>query len=139
MEHSLERDMKDAAWFVDKVRTSESYSQNVYAALCNNAFQKLEVMPVLKDETWSCTWRYAGGLVADIRCEGDYMDWYCSGIRYMGLYNEDEMTVPLSEEQMIYLETTKNFVAESVVTEEIREDFKQLGWVVVDGYYDDDI
>lgn len=139
MEHSLERDMKDAPWFCDKVRASESYAQNVYAALCNNAFQKLEVMPVLKDEVWSCTWRYAGGLVADIRCEGDYMDWYCSGIRYMGLYNEDEMTTPLSEEQMTYLETTKNFVAESVVTEEIREDFKQLGWVVVDGYYNDDI
>jgi hypothetical protein len=139
MENSLERDMKHANWFVDKVRASESYSQNVYAALCNNAFQKLEVMPVLKDEVWSCTWRYAGGLVADIRCQGDYMDWYCSGIRYMGLYNEDEITTPLSEEQMTYLETTKNFVAESVVTEEIREDFKQLGWVVVDGHYDDDI
>lgn len=139
MEHNLERDMKDTAWFVDKVRASEGYAQNVYAALCNNAFQKLEVMPVLKDEVWSCTWRYAGGLVADIRCEGDYMDWYCSGIRYMGLYNEDEMTTPLSEEQMTYLETTKNFVAESVVTEEISEDFKLLGWVVVDGYYDDDI
>ena len=139
MENSLERDMKHASWFVDKVRASESYSQNVYAALCNNAFQKLEVMPVLKDEVWSCTWRYAGGLVADIRCQGDYMDWYCSGIRYMGLYNEDEITTPLSEEQMTYLETTKNFVAESVVTEEIREDFKQLGWVVVDGHYDDDI
>lgn len=139
MEHNLEQDMKDANWFVDKVRASESYAQNVYAALCNNAFQKLEVMPVLKDEVWSCTWRYAGGLVADIRCQGDYMDWYCSGIRYMGLYNEDEITTPLSEEQMTYLETTKNFVAESVVTEEIREDFKLLGWVVVDGYYDDDI
>ncbi len=139
MENSLERDMKHANWFVDKVRASESYAQNVYAALCNNAFQKLEVMPVLKDEVWSCTWRYSGGLVADIRCTGDYMDWYCSGIRYMGLYNEDEMTTPLSEEQMTYLETTKNFVAESVVTEEIGEDFKQLGWVVVDKYYDDDI
>ena len=139
MENSLERDMKHANWFVDKVRASESYSQNVYAALCNNAFQKLEVMPVLKDEVWSCTWRYAGGLVADIRCQGDYMDWYCSGIRYMGLYNEDEITTPLSEEQMTYLETTKNFVAESVITEEIREDLKQLGWVIVDGYYDDDI
>jgi hypothetical protein len=139
MNHSLEQDMKDAAWFVDKVRASESYSQNVYAALCNNAFQKLEVMPVLKDEVWSCSWRYAGGLVADIRCQGDYMDWYCSGIRYMGLYNEDEITTPLSEEQMTYLETTKNFVAESVITEEIREDLKQLGWVIVDGYYDDDI
>lgn len=139
MEHSLERDMKDARWFVEKVRASESYAQNVYAALCNNAFQKLELMPVLKDEVWSCSWRHAGGLVAAIRCEGDYMDWYCSGIRDTGLYHEDGMTMPLSEEQMTYMETTKKFVAESVITEEIREDFKQLGWVEVADYYDNPI
>lgn len=137
MEHSLERDMKDAKWFVDKLRESESYAQNIYAALCNNAFQKLELMPVLKDEVWSCTWRYAGGIVADIRCEGDYMDWYCSGIRDMGLYNEDDMTMPLTDEQLAYIEATKKYVAESIITEEVRQDLKQLGWVVVDGYYDD--
>lgn len=116
MEHSLERDMKDAAWFVAKVRDSESYAQNVYAALCNNAFQKLELMPVLKDEVWSCTWRYAGGLVAAIRCEGDYMDWYCSGI---------QAEIP-------------GYVGEQTITDELREDIKQLGWVEVEDYYDND-
>jgi len=114
MDHSLERDMKDSRWFVDKVRTTESYAQNVYAALCNNTFQKLELMPVLLDEVWSCTWRYAGGLVADIRCEGDYMDWYCSGMGFVG----DEG----------HLE--KGYVHESQITNEVREDLKQLGWVV---------
>lgn len=117
MTHNLERDMKDAKWFVDKVRASESYSQNLYAALCNNAFQKLDVMPILKDEIWSCTWRYAGGIVADIRCEGDYIDWYCSGIGD---------PLPLG------------FVHEQRITEEIAEDFKQLGWVSVENYYDDE-
>lgn len=131
MEHSLERDMKDAAWFVAKVRASESYAQNVYAALCNNAFQKLELMPVLKDEVWTCTWRYAGGLVADIRCEGDYMDWYCSGIRDTGLYNEDGLTMPLTEEQMANMAVYSQYVTESVITEELQEDLKQLGWIVV--------
>lgn len=139
MEHNLERDMKDAKWFVDKVRASEGYAQNVYAALCNNAFQKLEVMPVLRDEVWSCTWRYAGGVVADIRCEGDYMNWYCSGIRDTGLYNEDSLTMPLTEEQMAYMEITKKFVAESIITEEVREDLKQLGWIEVEDYFDNDI
>lgn len=123
MEPNLQRDMKDAKWFVDKVRASDSYAQNVYAALCNNAFQKLELMPVLKDQVWSCSWRSAGGLVADLRCQGDYMDWYCSGIGFVG------------EEGYLQM----GFVHESHITDEVREDLKQLGWVVVEGYYDDDI
>ena len=115
MDTNLERDMKDARWFVDKVRNSDSYAQNLYAALCNNAFQKLDVVPILKDEAWSCTWRYAGGIVADIRCEGTYMDWYCSGIGD---------------------KSNTGFVSESLVTDEIQEDLKQLGWVVLEDYYE---
>lgn len=118
MDFNLERDMKDAKWFVDKVRASETYAQNLYAAFCNNAFQKIEVMPILKNEAWTCSWRSAGGIVADIRCEGDYMDWYCSGI---GPKEGD----------------SHGFVSESTVTDEIREDLKQLGWNVLDDYYDD--
>lgn len=132
MDANLERDMKDARWFVDKVRASESYAQNLYAALCNNAFQKLEVMPVLRDEVWSCTWRYAGGVVADIRCEGDYMDWYCSGIRG----DPKEIDYAAAEAQGFDL---VKYVPESIITDEIRQDLKQLGWTVVEDYYDDGI
>jgi hypothetical protein len=130
MDSNLERDMKDAKWFVDKVRASDSYSQNLYAALCNNAFQKLDVMPVLRDEVWSCTWRYAGGVIADIRCEGSYMDWYCSGIRG----DPKEIDYESAAKQGFELQ---KYVAESVITDEIREDLKQLGWYVVEDYYDD--
>ena len=29
---------------------------------------------------WSCSWRYAGGVVAQLRSVGEgYMDFYCSG------------------------------------------------------------
>jgi hypothetical protein len=130
MDANLERDMKDARWFVDKVRTSDSYAQNLYAALCNNAFQKLEVLPVLKDEVWSCSWRYAGGVVADIRCEGDYMDWYCSGIHG----DPKEIDYAAAEAQGF---NPVKYVAESVITDEIRQDLKQLGWTVVEDYYDE--
>ena len=127
MQHNLERDMKDAKWFVDKVRASESYAQNLYAALCNNAFQKLEVIPVLKDEVWSCTWRYAGGILADIRCEGDYMVWYSSGI-----YGDPkEIDYAAAEAQGFDL---KKYVPESTITGEIRADFEQLGWIGVEDY-----
>lgn len=130
MNHNLERDMKDAKWFVDKVRATESYAQNLYAALCNNAFQKVEMLPILRDEVWSCTWRYAGGIVADIRCEGDYMDWYCSGIR--GNLNEIDYEAALKQGYDI-----RKYVTESTVTDEIREDLKQLGWQVIEDYHND--
>jgi hypothetical protein len=122
--------MHDAKWFVDKVRATESYAQNVYAALCNNAFQKLEIMPVLRDEIWSCSWRYAGGIVALLRSEGDYMDWYCSGIRG----DPKEIDYAAAEAQGFDL---AKYVAESVITDEIRQDLEQLGWIVVDGYYNE--
>jgi hypothetical protein len=121
MNPSLEQDMQDNKWFVDKVRATNSYAQNVYAALCNNTFQKLEVISVLKDEVWSCTWRYAGGLVAKLRREGDYMDWYCSGMGFAG----DEG----------YIEN--GYVHESHITDEVREDLKQLGWIALENNSDD--
>jgi hypothetical protein len=31
------------------------------------------------------------------------------------------------------------FVGESVITDEIRQDLKQLGWTVLEDYYDDPI
>jgi hypothetical protein len=65
------------------------------------------------------------------------LDWYCSGIRDTGLYNEDSLTMELTEEQLARMTTVSKYVAESVVTEEIREDFKQLGWVVVENYSDE--
>jgi len=110
---NLEYDLRSTEWICSKVRESQSYAQNLYAAMCNNDFQKLDVMPILRDQRWSCSWRSAGGIVADMRQEGDYIDWYCSGIMQEGHYIESH-------------------VPESIVTDEIREDLKKLGWIVVD-------
>lgn len=110
-ENSLEYDLLTTDWILEKVRASESYAQNLYASMCNRDFQKLDVLPILKDQLWSCSWRYAGGIIADMRQEGDYIDWYCSGIR----------------------DTYDNkYVSEGVVTDEIKEDLKRLGWIVLD-------
>ena len=115
-------DMQAADWFVAKVRASKSYAQNLYAALCNNDFQKHEVWPMLKNDTWSVSWRGAGSLVADLRNEGDYMDWYCSFQRLPATYDEKE-----GEEYM----ARKHYVSEGTVTDEIREDLGRLGWLVI--------
>lgn len=119
--NDLEWDLRTSEWLVAKARANESYAQNIYAALCNMQWQRVDVWPVLKDETWSCSWRSAGGIVADLRGEGDYIDWYCSGMG--GLNSEYE-----GEESNEEWKQRTRFVSEGTVTDEIREDFARLGW-----------
>ena len=99
---SLEQDFRYSEYISNKCKKSETYSQNLYAALCNNEFSK-------QDKTWSCSWRSAGGIVANLREEGDYINWYCSGIG-----------------------NDPPYVAESVVAEEIRQDIENLGWTILE-------
>ena len=110
---NMEYDLRTSKYLVDKVRASESYAQNLYAAMCNNEFQKNDVLPILTDTRWSCSWRYAGGILADMSGKGSYMDYYCSGIRH-----------PDDDSDLFT-------VGESVVTDEIRKDLFDLGWVVI--------
>ena len=100
MKPNLEYDLFKTDWIVNKCKNSPTYSQNLYAALCNNRF--------IKDkEEWTCSWRYAGGLLSEINNCGDYLDYYCSGMR-----NID------------------SFVPESCVTDDIRNDLLKLGWII---------
>jgi len=78
-ENNLEYDLRSTDWILAKVRSCDEYAQCLYAALCNNEFQQQAVWPLLKGESWSCSWRYAGGIIADMQEKGGYMDWYCSG------------------------------------------------------------
>jgi len=124
---NLEYDLRSTEWIVNNAKASDSYAQNIYAALCNNDFTKLAVMPILKEQKWSCSWRHAGGIVADMQGKGDYIDWYCSGIGGLGGFNDNE-TYDISK---------NGYVPEGTVTEEIQEDLQKLGWVVVTNDKDD--
>jgi len=121
--NNLEWDLRTTDWILEKTRSQEGYAQNIYAALCNNGFTKLDVIPLLKEEEWSCSWRYAGGIVAHMRQEGDYIDWYCSGI------NNDDLE-PKDAPTRYQLE---GFVPEGKITDEIRKDFQKLGWIPAKG------
>lgn len=124
-ENNLEYDLRSTKWICDKVKARESYAQNIYAALCNQAWQKNDVWPLLKNETYSCSWRYAGGIVADMVESGDYIDWYCSGIK--GDLTEQQIASALEQGMDIV-----KYVGEGHVTDEVREDFFKLGWIPVD-------
>jgi hypothetical protein len=107
---NMEYDLRSTKWICNKVKASENYAQNLYAAMCNMQFVKNEVWPLIRDQRWSASWRHAGGIVADMREEGDYIDWYCSGII------QDNVDLG-------------GCVPEGTVTDEIRADLFQLGWI----------
>jgi hypothetical protein len=115
-DYNLEHDLKSSKFLCEKVISNDKYAQNLYAALCNNQFQKNEVITILEDQRWSCSWRYAGGIISDIQGKGNYIDWYCSGILY----------IDVSEN------THSDYVSEGTVTEEIINDLKLIGWKLIE-------
>jgi len=128
---NMEYDLRSTKWICDKVKASDNYAQNLYAAMCNMQFIKLDIIPILKDQRWSASWRHSGGIIADMQEKGDYIDWYCSGIgnkeNGFGLDGYEPTPDP----------DGRDYVPEGVVTEEIREDLKKLGWVAVEWNEDD--
>jgi len=134
---SLEQDLLASPMMLARVRDSAIYAQHLYAAMCNQKFAKNEVWPQLQGQTWSCTWRYAGGIIADMRQQGDYLDWYCSGIRDSGLTDEEYNQLD-KHDQELYLET-RNYVSEGHVTDEVRADLLTLGWCVIPDAYGPDL
>lgn len=82
VDRDLEHDIKALA---ERARADREFAVELYAALCNADWRH-------DDGTeWSGSWRYAGGVVADLRGRGeDYIDYYCSG-------GEGEITDRVSE------------------------------------------
>ena len=98
--NDLKQDLQNNSTILAKINTSEVYSQNLYAALCNNRF-------FYDNQEWTCSWRMAGNILSDLKNGDGYLDWYCSGI---------------SDRQ--------GFVSEGTVTDEITMDLIRIGWIV---------
>lgn len=107
--HELDLDIRLTPWLVAKVAARNDYAQHLYAALCNNVWQEQDVWKVLCGDTWYCSWRAAGSIVAGLLGEGSYLDWYCSGIGKL------HCSVP-----------------EGTITDEVRHDLASIGWICVD-------
>ena len=107
MLRNLEHDLLDSKLIEAKCRASTIYSQNLYAALCNNEWVPEDIWRILSDQYWLCSWRYAARIVATLRGEGDYIDWYCSGITG---------------------DSAPGSISEGTVTDEIKQDLQSIGW-----------
>jgi len=113
---SLEYALRTSDTLCDKV-VNDTYAQNLYAALCNNDFIKDGI-------TCFYSWRAAGRIVANMREQGDYFDWYCSGI----IPDEDTNISKETKERF------KNYVSEGLVTSEVKSDIESLGWKIFGAY-----
>jgi hypothetical protein len=128
---NMEYDLRSTQWIIDKVKGDDVYAQNLYASMCNRDFTKNDVWPILTEKRWSCSWRHAGGIIADMQEKGDYIDWYCSGIKNNENLDDEQFSELTKEQQEFYLKM-KAYVGEGMVTDEIREDLLKLGWIVLD-------
>ncbi len=128
---NLEYDLRSTQWIIDKVKGDDVYAQNLYASMCNRDFTKNDVWPILTEKRWSCSWCHAGGIIADMQEKGDYIDWYCSGIKNNENLDDEQFSELTKEQQEFYLKM-KAYVGEGMVTDEIREDLLKLGWIVLD-------
>lgn len=107
-QYNMSQDIKSNFDLTQKIKNSQSYAQNMYAAMCNNNFVKISEQ---NNYSWSCSWRSSGRTIADIRGDGtDYADWYCSGMAEMGAL------------------AVCGYVPESYITEEIADDLYKIGW-----------
>lgn len=70
---ALDRDLSLSPRVRALVR-SDLLTKLIYAALCNTVWRHRAT-----GQEWRCSWRSAGGVVAHLRGEGDYLDWYCAG------------------------------------------------------------
>ena len=50
--NNMQYDLRSTEWILAKVRESDAYAQNLYAAICNNDFCKREMWPILNEEYW---------------------------------------------------------------------------------------
>lgn len=70
---SLEYDLAASAEIARRIR-SDVFARLLYAALCNTEWRRGAA-----GEPWSCSWRMAGDVVAHLRGDESYLDWYGSG------------------------------------------------------------
>lgn len=71
-EYHLSEVLKENETILELVKDDE-FAQELYAAMCNMQWVKNGIH-------WGCTWRSSGGIVAELRNQGEnYMDFYCSG------------------------------------------------------------
>lgn len=67
----FEEDLKQL--FGDEIKNNDDLCKSVWCALAGIIWRNDD------GEEFSATFRYAGSLIASIRGDGGYMDWYCSG------------------------------------------------------------
>jgi hypothetical protein len=108
---NLEADIYSSEYIKDKAYKNDIYCQHLYATLCNNEFVYGNMLNIVSNTHWSCSWRHAGGIAANLYenlYTGDYMRYYTTS-----------------------LADNLDYITEGMVDEEIRFDLQKINWYIV--------
>ena len=109
----LEADLYNSDYIMGKAYTNEKYCGDIYYALCNNDWIKADMLSIVAAEHWHCSWRYAGGVAA-------------------GLFNGNKWQGQDNYLEFYMYKAFEKTLTEGLVTDEVREDFKRIGWYLVE-------
>ena len=121
MPNSLLESLRADQEILDKIQISEIYAQNMYAALCNNTFQQLDMIEMLKDVQWRISWRGADQIISELS-NGKNRVFYTSGY---GMPSNDLSGMQYEERNIHF---SLGYVCEGTITPEITEDLFRIGW-----------
>ena len=107
---------------LSKIRNYEKYAQNMYAALCNNIFQQINIIEMLKGTTWDIGSCIGAAQLIKRLSDGKYREMYCSGF---GMPS-NELGDMHHEERLAHFDL--GYVCEGTITPEITEDLFRIGW-----------
>jgi len=130
VKYNMEDDIMSSSIICQKCSANRWYAQNLYAAMCNNIWQKIDVTAILRDDSWGISWRGSGRVVAEAinshrqDSKHNYMDFYCSGMASGFMEDVTES----GEQNVMYV----GYLPEGTVSEVIRQDLRDIGWHCID-------
>lgn len=121
---SLIESLKNSPKIVEKINDSITYAQHMYAALCYNSFQYLDLINILQDATTQYTPHEAESVVLSLQINKNSSNWR----NRLSELSDSEFRELYIDDQELYLEN-RAFVEEGCITHEVLTDLKSIGWI----------
>lgn len=123
---TIAESIKQSSMIIEKINESITYAQHLYAALCYNSFQHLDLVSILQNDKEYYTRMDSEMLVSSLQHVKNVNNWR-NNKSHISPMEFGELCI---DEQEVYLEAM-SFVDEGCITYEIANDLKSIGWIKI--------